>query len=301
MTGNLNSYSSYKPDKTDVLIAGQRIKRTISLDRKIACLTLDFELDYGDRTGDFNILKDNIDDISRLADAFREFETPVSAFARTDIFETYPEALDAAKNIASDFHTHSHTHNTVDFNSHLEFSQMKEAFHKTFGYYPIGYRAPQGVLYEGDVERLRQEGFLFSSSVFPSYRPGKFNNMKVPLSPFIYENGLLEIPIAAVPGIRYTISSSYMKLLGYSMNKLIWDFFGLPNILLVDMHLHDFIVNPKSFSKLPVPIQVAYSINKTKGILYISKFIKHLKKLGYQFFTVTDLYESLQDKMGGPQ
>lgn len=269
-----------------------QIAGKIPISDRLACITLDYETDYGDRIGGAcNILDSSRKEIDELANTLKELDVPMSAFIRTDMLENHACSLEVVKQLACDFHCHSHTHNTKSFDSKFEFVEMKKTFQKHFGAAPVGYRAPQGVLYEGDIELLKEHGFKFSSSVFPSFRPGKFNNLKMPNAPFVYDNGVVELPFAAVPGVRYTISLSYLKLLSLMMNRLMFATFGLPNVLVFDSHLHDYIVNEVSFSRLPRKLRMAWGINKHRGMSYFRKFVGLLKNKGYQFVTMTQLYE----------
>ena len=270
------------------------ISKVFSIDEKLACITLDFETDYGDRIGEFNILNEK-EKLAELGNLFSTLNTPVSAFIRTDMLMNYPASLDILKLVATDYHSHSHTHDTKAFNSKTEFTESMSMFEEVFGYKPLGYRAPQGVLFDGDIELLKEYGFKFSSSVFPSYRPGKFNNISFPIDPFIYDNGIIELPFSVVPTLRYVISLSYLKLAGMSLNKALFSMFGLPNIVIFDSHLHDYIVNKASYSKLPQHLQIAWGINKNAGMKYFEIFVNILKEKGYQFITMTDLYNRVKE------
>jgi hypothetical protein len=269
------------------------IARIFDVKEKLACVTLDFEMDYGDRVEEPNILN-NKQELTDLSGVFTELKVPVSAFVRTDMLVNYPQSLNAVKQIAQDFHCHSHTHNTKVFNSKEEIPKSQSIFKEYFGCAPLGYRAPQGVLYPGDLEIIKECGFKFSASIFPSYRPGKFNNFSMPQDNFMYDNGILEFPFAAVPKLRYIISMSYLKLLGFPASKALFSMFGLPNVLIFDSHLHDYIVNHESFTKLSPKIKFAYVINKYSGIKYFKSFVGLLKDKGYRFITVTQLYEHIK-------
>jgi hypothetical protein len=271
------------------------VSKILNVNEKLACITLDFELDYGDRIGEFNILEDNEKDLFDLATLFSDFDIPISTFIRTDILTNYPKSLDVIKKIAKDYHCHSHTHNTKSFDSRIEISNSASTFKRYFGYKPVGYRAPQGVLYNKDIDFIKKCGFKFSASIFPSYRPGKFNNLSTPIDPFVYDNGIMELPFAVIPKLRYTVSLSYLKLLGINMNKILFSMFGLPSVVVFDSHLHDYIVNEKSFSKLPPQLRIAWGKNKYLGIKYFSIFIELLRKKKYRLITMTQLHNYLKE------
>lgn len=269
------------------------VSKVFKIKEKFACITLDFEMDYGDRTEMFNILEDK-KGLAELAELFRDLDIPISTFIRTDILTKYPQSLEVIKDIASDYHCHSHTHNTRNFNSETEIAECSKTFEKYFKYKPLGYRAPQGVLYKGDIEIVKKTGFKFSSSVFPSYRPGRYNNLSKPRDSFMYDNGIMEFPFAVIPKLRYTISLSYLKLLGFNANKALFAIFGLPNVIVFDSHLHDYILNQESFGKLPARLKAAWSINKHSGKKYLAGFVNELKRLNYRFITMTDLFHYIK-------
>ncbi|MBF0485495.1 MAG: polysaccharide deacetylase family protein [Candidatus Omnitrophica bacterium] len=272
-----------------------KIAKKIPEGKKFVCITLDFEEDYGDRVGNFNILDDS-KGLEELKDVFVREKTPVSAFITTGLLLKYPKSFDCVRMLAQDYHGHSHTHNTRDSVSKKEIADTAETFEKFFGHRALGYRAPQGVLREGDIDLMKRHGFKFSSSVFPSYRPGKFNNLNMPPTPFLYDNGIMELPLAAVRGMRLTISLSYLKLLGFPFNQALYSVFGLPDILIFDSHLHDYLVSEKSFSRLPWELRVAWGNNKHAGIRYFRKFMALLRAKGYEFITMTDLYLMLSSE-----
>jgi hypothetical protein len=116
------------------------------------------------------------------------------------------------------------------------------------------------------------------------------------VDPFVHENGILELPFAAVPNLRYVISLSYLKLLGMAMNRLLFSTFGLPHVIVFDSHLHDFITNEKSFEMLPWKLKAAWGIRKNSGIQYFTRFVKYLRRKGYKFITMTELYNHLMDR-----
>ena len=248
-------------------------------------------MDYGHRIGEFNILESSEDELSAMADLFSELGIPVSTFITTSVLVNFPKSFSLVKMISKDYHVHSHTHNTKIFDNEAEFSATVSVFEEYFGYKPFGYRAPQGVLYDGDIDKIKKYGLKFSSSVFPSFRLGKFNNSSMPITPFIYSNGIVELPLAVIPKIRYIISLSYLKILGFNANKLLYSLFGLPNIIVFDSHLCDYILNEESFKKIPAHLKAAYGLNKHSGMSIFKRFVNLLKSKGYKFITMSELYK----------
>ena len=264
---------------------------TLAPTRKLACLTLDYETDYGNRLGEtFNILNET-EKLGQLQRLFGALEIPVSAFIRTDLLTRRGGALDLVRQLATDFHCHSHTHATEGFESEYEIRTTQETFTKHFGKPALGYRAPLGILHKNDIGLLEEQGFKFSSSVFPVAFPGRYNNRRMPTTPFAWDNGIVELPLGAVQGLRLTVSLSFIKLLSLTLSRAIYSLFGLPNILIFNTHLHDFITCDQSFNALPRRLRLAWGINKHAGMSHCSSAVQLLKKKGYEFVSMTEVYE----------
>lgn len=268
------------------------------LNNKYACITLDVEEDYGDRVNEFNIYKDSIDKIEKLKSLYDKLDVPVSAFITTNILDKDDKLTEMIKWLTNDYHCHSHSHNTQSFDSENEITTCFSKFKEHFGFEPLGYRAPKGVLYPGDIKLITDSGFLFSSSLFPSIRIGTFNNLKSPQIPFFYDTGLLEIPLTVVNTIRLIVSLSYQKLLGSSMSHTLYKTFGLPDIIVYDSHLHDYIISEKSFAQLPAFMKSIYSVNKYSGNKILINFVDYLKSEGYSFITMTKLMSLILNNKG---
>lgn len=267
------------------------IAEVLSPRRKLACLTLDFETDYGARLGKtFNILQEKRA-LAELEELFVRLGAPVSAFIRTDLLVECPASRDLVGRLAVDFHGHSHTHAVADFHSAMEIGRCQEVFTETFGRPALGYRAPLGLLHEGDLELLAEHGFAFSSSVFPVFFPGRYGNQRMPQDPFVWENGLLELPLAAVRRIRLTAALSFVKLLGLGSHRLLYALFGLPEIVIFNTHLHDFIVAEESFAALPPRLRLAWGVRKEAGPRYCAAIVELLRRKGYEWVTMTEIYD----------
>lgn len=262
---------------------------------KLACITLDYEPDYGGRiNGAFNILAESYAEVEELAARYQQLDVPVSSFIVTQLLEQYPASLDTVRLLSSDFHAHSHTHARLNFDSYQEIPQTRAVFERYFGAPPLGYRAPFGKLYAPDYDLLQQQGFAFSSSVFPGYRPGVFNNLDRPIVPYYINDDLMEIPLGGLRPIPLVLSLSYMKFLGFSLFQTLCQTQKLPHIIVFLSHLHDYIVNPSSFNQLPRKLQVMWGRNKYAGVDYFTRFVTLVKRRGYRFITMTQLYQALK-------
>lgn len=262
--------------------------------RRLACFSLDFELDFGGRLGTLETIRER-DQLEKLAAALKRQNLPLSIFLQTSLISQGKEVLDALHLLGSDFHSHSHTHARHHFDSRRELETSKKLIEDEFGAKRIGYRAPLGKLYPGDLELVGELGYAFDASIFPSIRPGVFNHLRAPIEPGRLPGGLLEIPFGVLPGLRLILGISYMKLLGYPLYNLLMGLTGLPQIVVFYGHLHDFVETPGR-QRLPRPVNWAFARNANQGVAILESFAEKLRQLGYEFTTMSALAEQLEQE-----
>lgn len=252
---------------------------------KTVCVTIDIEKDYG-RVERFDCLK-KLDSFIRIVTGlgFR-----CTFFVSTHIFDLYPEIVRNIRHF--DVQPHSHFHNlsqTADTDYSLqEIIKCRNAYYAYFHRYPLGYRAPQGVINPMVADKLMREGFRFDSSVFPTIRPGVFNNLNQPKQPYYLDSGILELPISTV-GI-FPMALSYMQLFGWNVYKRYFD--SLPRHIVFDCHLHN-IYHSDSLNCLPLPLRIAYLRHKDDGYSYLYQFLVMMRKLKYTSITLSEYYSRL--------
>ena len=106
------------------------VTRVFDVQEKLACMTLDFEEDYDDLIGAFNVLTAHEPEVMHLAETVRALEIPLSIFIRTDLLERYPRSGNVLHALGSDFHCHSHTHAIRNFDSAFEIATTAQAFER---------------------------------------------------------------------------------------------------------------------------------------------------------------------------
>ena len=103
----------------------------------------------------------------------------------------------------------------------------------------------------------------------------------------------MELPFAVVSPMGLIFSQSYIKFLGFHVYRSLVSIFRLPNIVIFDSHLHDFIIDDDSFDTLPSKYKLFYRRNKRYGRQLFIKTIRLLKRKNYIFVTMSELYENL--------
>lgn len=275
-------------ERTD--LSGWPIEKTVFL-------TLDLECDYGTAL-DANTYGAT-SATGELASLLDRHEVPLTCFLQTALLDERPEAVwalaDAAQKV--EFHAHSHSHPRRDRADVLtEVGESVARIRETFATTPLGFRFPDGAAHAGDYRILADAGVAFDASLFPSIRPGRFNNLDAPLYPFRHDpTGMVELPFTVYsPHVRVPVALSYLKLLGWPFEQLVTR--APPSVIVFDLHMHD-LVTPPAFDALPRRYQAVYSRNKHGGLAVLDRFIETLLERGYRFDVMTSLYTTVTDAL----
>jgi peptidoglycan/xylan/chitin deacetylase (PgdA/CDA1 family) len=264
-----------------------------SSDSQLCCITLDLENDwYFDQNGYDHLTFDFLDQYIEL---INNLNIPVSVFVVGKTLERFPRKIEMIQsNVDAEFHLHSYNHDLSKSYDFLdEINNGISVFESHFGYQPRGYRAPQGNINSTEIQQLDEMGFEFDSSIFPSYRPGVYSNLDVPLSPYRPEGSerLVEYPIGALPKIRVPLSQSYLKLFG---RPYLWVLkrIALPEILIFDSHLQDFY-QTASHNQLDVPLRQIHQRNLGVSVELFQSLTRILRGKGYKFVKMSDIHDRI--------
>ena len=267
--------------------------------RKIACLTLDMEPDYGDPDGNIRLLE-NPEYFERYTNIINKHGGKVTMFTVTSLFERFGEHFERLGNhIPLEYAAHSFSHDPHNAASRDEIEKSVQAFKNFTGTIPLGYRAPIGQIDKAGLGHLLDFGFRYDASLYTSVRPGKFGyaNLDMPNFPFRIMRGdesLLEFPFTSLSGVRIVFGLSYVKLFGWGLYSLLWRIFGLPEIALALSHPHDFYFHELARFHPTGLESVALSRNATRAFEYYDKMIEMLKRQGYEFVHMSEIYSYTQ-------
>lgn len=258
---------------------------------KAFALTLDLEPEHAGLIKKYEIFKDKAA-IERLLDLLHSFNVKITVFVVAQLLESHPDIIALLENYPCEFEIHSYSHNHAACSPREEIEKARKAYRDYFHKDPKGYRAPCGRISKETIRLLEENGFLYDSSVFPSYYPNPlrylFSNKDIH---YINGSGLMEIPLSSITPFRLTLSLSYLKLLGIDAYRWMMNAFTLPEVICFNTHLHDFIVDEDTIRKLPAFWRFVYSRNKFKGIEYFVEFMNVIKKREYEFYFMSEVYE----------
>lgn len=282
----------------------------LSLDKlkrnKIVCLTLDVERDYGDLIDEPSY--EGLSYIDTLVDFLKERDLPLTCFVQGSIFQTHPAELKKFMTLNVEFELHSYSHpKPKDSQIESEIEKGKRAYESFMGKAALGYRAPLGVISQMDYQLLESHNFKFDSSIFPSLRPGAYNNLGKPTMPYLPTNHkIVEFPFSVVSSIiRIPIALSYINLFGRPY-WCILKTLELPDLVIFNFHLHDLFrldssdkLRLKSYSPIYKFIfQRIYLQQATGGLELLSSFISLLLSKNYTFATMIDVYDIIAEENG---
>jgi hypothetical protein len=269
--------------------------------KKLACVTLDMEPDYGDIEKRIRLLE-NPEFLERYISIINRYNAKVTMFTVTNLFEARgKEFKELAANIPLEFSVHSHTHDPHNACSLKEVHNSREAYRAFTGKNPPGYRAPIGRIDKDGLGHLLDHNFEYDASVYPSIRPGEFGyfNLHMPNIPFRVKRAdgksLVEFPFTAIEKIRIVFALSYVKLFGWGMYSLFLRIFGLPDAVLFLSHPHDFYFASIPNSTVTWLERAALSRNSSRAFENFDRALSMLVKQGYEFAFVSELHKQVKD------
>lgn len=257
-------------------------------------MTVDYECDYG------TALEENtfeaLEYTDWLVSLLERLDVPLTCFVQTEVLTERPERVEELRDadVPVTFHPHSHTHRPrdetdLDFELQRSTSEYREFFRSR----PNGYRFPNGNVRPADYKLLAEYDYEFDASVFPSWRPGHFDNRDAITCPQYFEEyDLYEIPFTVYSEtIRVPTTLSYCRLLGRPFTKLLVR--RPPPAVILNIHMHD-LVNPPAFRNLPRFYRVIYSRN-SPGKPHLEYVLSAFREIGYSFRLIDDLHMELTD------
>lgn len=258
------------------------------------CLTIDYECDYG------TALTENsygaLAHTEEFVEVIERFEMPVTVFIQTEVLDAAPEEVKRLRDadVPVSFHPHSHSHRpreTADIEDEIETSAAR--YRDFFSSEPTGYRFPNGNVRSQDYRLLAEHGFEFDASVFPSWRPGHFDNTNAPTNPqYLPDYDLYEIPFTVYSDkLRVPTALSYCRLIGRPFTELLCR--RPPVMVVFNTHMHD-LVNPPAFDDLPRFYRGIYSRNPD-GFGMLESVLRRFGDRGFEFSRIDDLHNTLRE------
>jgi len=193
--------------------------------------TEDFFRDY---YGQDHPIGELTEPVHYILDVLARYQVKGTFFVLGEVARHYGGLLREVVERGHEIACHGLRHKDMDRLSKEEFvaevSEARAIIEDVTGQAVRGFRAPNAVLPPYLVEALREIGFAFDSSLFPSLKfLGKYGYTRAPLHPYVPScddielpgvSGIVELPIAVFPGIGLVAGSGiFTRVFGYWWTK----------------------------------------------------------------------------------
>lgn len=253
------------------------------------CLSFDIEeFDLPQEHG-YDMPFERMMEISRygtnvILDTLRKHGVKATFFVTVNFAEHAPEEVSRIINEGHELASHGMNHTVFNPEDLLE-SRLR--LEQIIGKPVHGYRMAR--MMKVDEHAVSDAGYLYESSLNPTFIPGRYNNFTKPRNPF-WQNGVIQMPVSVTPWVRFplfwlaahvlppklyrSLADTSLKKDGYFFTYFHpWEFYDL-NSLMAEI-------------KLPAMIRR----NSGEGMHKIlDGLISHFKDKGEEFSTIFDLY-----------
>jgi len=231
--------------------------------------------------------------VESLAQTVQDFGMKLTVFATGRLLASRPDSLEAFQALGAEVELHGYGHVMAGADPMQEMRLGLKEYRACMSKSPLGYRAPGGVIHPGLFRALREEGFRYDSSVIPSFRRGIYNNLGHPNHPHLLEEGkLVELPISVIPTVRLLLSTSYMKLLGMPLYRILFRLFGTPPRMVYLFHMVDLAPTPLRRDLSPF-YRMAYGVREKTGLSVLRQSATLFQRQGYVPLYLSQLSEEI--------
>ena len=141
------------------------------------------------------------DGAARILDLFERHEEIRATFFTTAVFaQNNPSLIERMVRGGHEVASHGYSHSAF---APEDLVKSRELLQSMTGQKIEGFRMAR--LAEVNKTDIFAAGYTYESSLNPVWLPGRYNHFRMPLTPFREECGLLQIPVSALPVIRFPL------------------------------------------------------------------------------------------------
>ncbi len=249
----------------------------------------DMPFEYGKTISFADQLAISTEGTGKILALLKQHEIKATFYCTANYALNKPEIIAAI--IAGGHEIASHGYYHSDFKvEHLR--QSKEALEQLTGKPVLGYRMAR--MMPVDEKEIFKAGYVYNSSINPTFIPGRYNNFKKPRTWF-YQDKVLQLPSSVTPIVRFplfwlTFHNLPMGLIKWMCNRT----------YLKDGYLNLYF-HPWEFTDLDQPERFNFPkyVVKNSGDRFtnrIAAFIMWAKNKNYSFAATTDFIELITTK-----
>lgn len=227
-------------------------------------------------------VSDVVDSIQRIVTLFDALGIRATFFVLGGTAKRYPDIIDLIHDAGHEIASHGFIHQLNETNSD-EFKDNVRKFRKEIYAHPKGFRFPNYDFNFNVLEFLSDEGFLYDSSMVPSYNiPGWYGDPRAPVQPHVHllknDQGILEFPISVSPFLRLPGAGGWFL----RNASFLWTFYvitsQLHHISYANIYFHNWEISPNNPHYPEIPFHVFRNTGKTM-LDRVSRLIQLWEKL----------------------
>ena len=246
----------------------------------------DMPLEYGKTISFEEQIAISIQGTTAILDLLQKHNAKATFFSTVTFAINAPDIIKRIIVEGHEMASHSYYHS--DFKvEHLR--ESREKLEEITNTKVVGYRMPR--MYPVDEKEIFKAGYLYNSSINPTYLPGRYNHFDKPRTYFKQE-GVWQIPASVSPIIRF-------PLFWLSFHNLpLWLYQFLVKWTIKKDNYLNIYFHPWEFTNLKQPEKFGFPgyVSKNSGIQMIERFDKILlwmNEKNYKFGTFKDFLATI--------
>jgi peptidoglycan/xylan/chitin deacetylase (PgdA/CDA1 family) len=134
-----------------------------------------------------------------ILDVLEKHQVKATFFSTATFAINAPKVIERIIQSGHEIASHNYFH--TDFKiQHLK--ESKDKLEELTGTEVIGFRMPR--MYPVDEKEVEKAGYVYNSSINPTYLPGRYNNFSKPRT-YFYQDNVLQIPASVSPVFRFPL------------------------------------------------------------------------------------------------
>lgn len=257
-------------------------------------VTVDVESDWGGRTGECYGLEHGLPYLLELLDSLG---IKATFFISGVVISRYKEMIRRLSELGHEAASHGFSHkNHSLLNKKQLFEEINKSKHlleDEMGVEIFGFRAPQFRVNKELFDVLFDLHFRYDSSMSQATVPTRYSGLSVPKTPFLLENGLLEIPVSSIPYIRIPLGLRWINLVGFATFKFLLEKLALPQPIVLYLHPFD-LIHSSGNPKISFIVKKWYSYKAHNTRKTLEQILSYWKAKGVKFVLLKEVF--LQSK-----
>lgn len=159
----------------------------------------DMPFEYGKEISFEEQMAISIDGTNKILDLLDKHKIKATFFSTATFAINAKDVIDRIIQSGHEIASHNYFHTEFEV-KHLR--ESKEKLEELTGTEVIGFRMPR--MYPVDEKEVQKAGYIYNSSINPTYLPGRYNNFNKPRT-YFYQDNVLQIPASVSPIVRFPL------------------------------------------------------------------------------------------------